>query len=294
MTTKDPHWDSPRTTADHGTSDIDVLAVEDLLAGNGLDRDDAEALRPVLLELRGLASDAPPVPSADLAALLELPDDEALKGVAWSKSDGGSTAPATLAMPTVAMPTVAAAEEGADATVIDFTARRMAGPGSSGWKARAWKPGRTALAAAAVVVSLGAAAGAAVAADGNFLEHTRENIVNIVGTLTNTRPVEPAPAPGSDSPVQPEIQAPHGSPSSPSPQSTATPAPGSGVPDRQSPALPGVPNPGHGTLPRLPDTPRGAVDPVLPSQLPTVVPSLPATDELKGGTAEDTAGPVKE
>ncbi len=302
MTTRNAFGEA--AAADSRAAD-DSRAIEALLAGNDLDHEDAAALRPVLLELRGLIAEEPPAPSPDLAALLELPDGawpglpdaEAAAGEPTAVLGIHASSPApTAALETAALGSAALDMEGTardDATVVDlasrdFTARRLAHQSRT---ARAWKPGRAALTAAAVVVSLGAAAGAAAAADGDFLNKTADNIAVIVGTLTNTRPAPPAPKPHEQPIQQPGNTYPGDSrPSTPSghPTESSTPSPSAPVPGVDSTV---TKVPGHDRLPKLPDPPHGGVPPVLPTELPAV-PTIPGGDPLKGA-GEGSQAPGK-
>lgn len=229
----------------------DLSVVDELL--EGLDAEDAESLRPVLAELRGLAESEPVLPNRRLASLL-------------AAAPGPSAAALTSAheQPSADEQRPEARHEAAPATVVDLEAVRSTRSPS---RRRRGRPATTAL---IIAIAAGAAsAGAAAAAQGGFhlwpgsttnaVDNAPSQAPSTAGTGQASLParVAPAvPAPGSSS-------APEGT------QAPATVAPASARP--ASPVTPSAPAPA-GSVPAVP-LPQLPLSP--PSLAPSAVPTMP-------------------
>jgi hypothetical protein len=222
--------------------------IDELLADAGME--DAADLRPVLLELRALASDSPR-PSAAVEALM--------------------TPPATLAavppVPAQAHPdaSVPAAEHGAP-VVDELAARRR-------------RKSRLPLTALTVAAAL-AAGGAAAAASDENIRHTLGNVGHavtfFVGTITSGTGGKTAGQPDTD-PAGRVTGPPASTPTSPAPSPSDGSSLSGGQNRQGTPAAPASPGEAHApglTLPKSPD-PRDLGNVPGTGQLPSGKP-LPA------------------
>ncbi|GEB64484.1 hypothetical protein SAT01_19320 [Sinomonas atrocyanea] len=237
--------------------DPDDLGVVDELL-EGLDAEDAESLRPVLSELRGLAESAPVLPNRRLSSLL-----------------------AAAPQPSAPEQQPEAQHETGPATVVDLESVR------SGRTASRRRRGRPATTALIIAITAGAASAgaAAVAQDGFHLwpnggtsavDNGPGQAPSPAGTGQTPLPARVAPAvPAPSSTTAPgDAQAPATiAPKSTLPASTVTPsapAPAAGVPG--VPQLPLNPSLSPSTVPTVPHL---APAPTPPSLLSGLLPKLP-------------------
>lgn len=274
-------------------------AVDRLLADSGLD--DARDIRAELLELRSLASTAPP-PSAAVRALMI--SDRA----ASSRSTTAEVASAVAGAPTAVLTSV---QGSTDSTPTDPTP-------TDELAARRRRKRRTAIAGLAVAVSLAGGATAAAASEGGIpgaFQHLGSTIGSVVSQLTpgsgngsrqnpgspseqeRGRSVTPAtPYPSGRNPAGNATsgnganpgQEPQGGTNGASGHSNSPKAPNGGTP--QTPKIPGNGQPGNISIPTpaAPITPPGIEAPNvtpptlrqsdIPVPVPThVVPEEPVT-----------------
>jgi hypothetical protein len=227
--------------------DPDDLGVVDELL-EGLDAEDAESLRPVLAELRGLAESAPVLPNRRLSGLL-------------AAAPQLSAAPQPSAhQPSAPEQRHEAQHEAAPATVVDLEAVRSSRTPS---RRRRGRPATTAL-IIAITAGAASAGAAAVAQDGFHLWP------NGGTSAVDNSSQAPSPAGTGQTPlparVAPAVPAPSSTPAPSDPQAPATIAPKSTLP--ASTVTPSAPAPAAG-VPGVPQLP------LSPSLSPSTVPTVP-------------------
>lgn len=235
----------------------DLGVVDELLAG--MDAEDAESLRPVLSELRGLAESEPVLPNRRISSLLTA---EAAAPTAQLGTVSARPQP-------VAPGEAAVQRESEPATVVDLQAARSARRDLP--RRRRGRPAMTAL-IIAITAGAASAGAAAVAQDGFHLWPGSGTAVDGGSTSGHEpSPTSPGSVPAQLAPAAPAQTA------APTPSDTTAPA--TLAPESSRPASPGAPSaPAPASkapvvpLPELPLSPP----PLAPSTAPTVPQLSPA------------------